>query len=424
VLDVVETLYRHGNLRLALECAERFNAVQAGLDAVNEFGALAALRLGDVVKALDLTKGLADAKRPNAIAIRGYCLARAGFGSGETLLREASQSADDDVRVQAAFRLALLYWHRGEESAAEAVINERLTGPAAEERSKRAFVLGWIEVRRRRYSVAALHLREAFVALAEAHVVDAWMTWHILQSLTILAFETIDFAAVRGLVIEEGSVGAEAMKPAFYATQNRAWLAMLSGKESDALELLQRSRGFANVPAAVASAEVDLSSYCRIRGWRDAAVGHLELAQRHLRLQKWSDANADERMALIDYATAAYELDPSSAGHAFIQYFSRELHTIVGLAFEGDPRVEALECMTRGIVEAAHGRKPSAERYLRNAVEAWRSLGYRVKEGTTSLMLHDLTGSAADLDVARRVARAAPRSWLATDVQKKLNQPA
>jgi DNA-binding NarL/FixJ family response regulator len=200
---------------------------------------------------------------------------------------------------------------------------------------------------------------------------------------------------------------------------NMSNIRLLEGRELEALEYLQRARAIAPCPALIAAVEVDLAAYHRLRGDRVTARDHLELARRHLGKTRWTDVNADQRMTLLEFAVEAYHLEPTAAGGPLMRFLSTDLKKRASLALERDGRVEAMELMARGVVDAVAGRRASARSILLEAREAWARIGYRYREITTLLLLHDLTGSPDDLEEARRAVEVAPRSWLYAEAEKR-----
>jgi DNA-binding CsgD family transcriptional regulator len=239
---------------------------------------------------------------------------------------------------------------------------------------------------------------------------------HVLSSIAV---ETLDLHALGMLTVREDAAGAEAREPLFHVLQNIGWLRMLDGDENGALVEFERARAIAPLPSLVAVAEVNRASYFRIRGELGSARTYLQLAGDALRGQRWSDANADERMTLLEYALEAYHLEPTSAGPTLTRYLSGSRKRRAALAFEHDRREQALELTARGALEAYHKRTAEAARLLGEALDIWGKVGYRYREALTALLLDDVSPREEIRDAARRATAGVPRSWLRREIDRR-----
>ena len=214
-------------------------------------------------------------------------------------------------------------------------------------------------------------------------------------------------------------LGRDAREPWFHAMQNRGWLLMLAGRQSDALNAFLAARVLATSPAAASVAEVNLASFYRILGAPAVAREHLHLARRQLRAQQWSRADPDERMTLLEFALEAQKLEPTSAGETLTRYLSSSRRRRGDLPLENDRRVAAIEAMARGSLEAIHERRSGALAAFGKALEIWSQLGYRYREAVTALLMHEVDGDEEHLAIAARALAVAPRSWLSAEVEQR-----
>jgi DNA-binding CsgD family transcriptional regulator len=408
---IVAGLYGRGDLRLALELAGTPAAGPLAL----RCAVRAALALGDYGAALDAANALAATGDAFALPLRAYAVARRHAPEAALAELQTLQShPDGDVAAEAAYRLALLAWNDGATGADTFDLVARAAETASGESLCRLQTMaGWLEVRRGRYAVGARHFRSALATYAQAELHDEWLRQRVLQAASSLAMEMLDFDVLRGLDVEHERLGHETREPAFWVTQNFGWLALLGGRRAAALGLFQRAGALAETPALRAAAEVNVAAYHRTGGALDAARDHLALARTHLRRQTWRIANADERVTLLDYAIEAYELDPFTAGEMLTLFLSSELRKTSNLAFENDRRVGAVELLARGVLEGIHGRPDAARPLLERCAAECNALGYRYKEALALSLLARISGDQAYADASRRVARAAPQSWLA-----------
>ena len=413
-------LYNRGDLSTALSVGE-FLASDSGADHETLLlAARAAVRLGEDERALALLAPLKAADYPGWRALEGFARAHSGdAAAGRRILREALGSKNAAERADAANRLALLEWNERKTEVAEEIVLEHLPSARGINRCNLRQMLGWIEVARERYTIAGRHFAQALEIYAGESLQDEWIRWRLLQGISIIALETLDFGLAPVEVSDDGEIGRDARAGATFALLNLGTLSLLEGREIDALERLQRARSLAPTRPLGAAAEVDLATYHRVRGDRVSARDHLELARRMLSKSRWTEADADERMTLLDFAIEAYYLEPTSAGGPLMRFLSSDLKRRSSLAFERDGRVTAMELMGRGVVEAIQGRRASARAILAEARDAWGRINYRFREIGTLLLEHDLSGRPEDLETARRAVEVAPRSWLYAEVEKR-----
>ncbi|MEA2718517.1 MAG: Bacterial regulatory protein luxR family [Candidatus Eremiobacteraeota bacterium] len=422
VAEVALEHFRAGDLRLAARLALAGVASGDPSPGLAELAARAAIRTGD---AAVLERAL-SAMRPSAHGdsrawMRAAFQARYGdVAEAVRVLRDALDSAPPGTRDEIAYHLAVGLWSLRDLEAAEAVVLRHLDNAQRFDAAALQQMLGWIEIARERYPFAGRHFAEALATLEAAGERDEWARARAMHALAVLALETLDLRALQQLTVGQGRVGAEACEPLFHTMQTIGWLRMLDGDESGALTEFERARALAPSPSLVAAAEVNRASYFRIRGESGAARSYLQLAGEALRGQRWADANADERMTLLEYALEAYQLEPTSAGPTLTRYLSGAQRRRAALAFENDRRVEAIELTARGALEAFHKRPRDAARLLRDALDIWGKIGYRYREAMTALLIDDIVpGDVNVRDAARRATASAPKSWLRREVDRR-----
>jgi DNA-binding CsgD family transcriptional regulator len=415
--------YRTGDLRLAARIALAALASGDTSAELAEMVGRAAIRTGDA----ELLEQALSAMRPQPngdprVWMRAAFLARYGDVLGAARdLRAALELAPPGVREEIAYHLALALWNLRDLETAESVVQRYIDGASGAHRALLQQMRGWIEIARERYPFAGRHFTDALGTLdAIVGEDDDWLRARIVQALSIVALETLDLDALQHLSLREGRVGAEACEPIFHTLQNVGWLRMLDGDESGALIEFERARAVAPTPALVAVADVNRAQYFRVRGELGAARTYLHLAEDAVAAQRWSEANADERITLLEYALEAYHLEPTSAGRTLMRYLSGTRTRRAGLAFENDRRVQATELTARGALEAFHKRPREAARLLREALDVWGKIGYRYREAQTALLLDDVApGDEEVRDAARRATVSAPKSWLRREVDRR-----
>ncbi|MGP6158636.1 MAG: LuxR C-terminal-related transcriptional regulator [Vulcanimicrobiaceae bacterium] len=408
-----------GDLLDAADLAESLAACSADSEAGLLLAARCSLRLGDGERILRLSKQL-----PKRFAwMEGVAHWRmADARRADPLFAEALEELGGDERSEAAFHFSVFLWSERRFDEAEAVVRAHLQSARGIWRASLEQMLGWIEVGRERFPVATRHFERALSSYAKSGERDERLHGRLLQAVSITALETIDLDLLAAVDVEPpADLGRDAREPWFHAMQNRAWLLMLAGKNSEALAAFLGARAIAPSAAATAVAEVNLASFCRIAGAPGVAREHLQFARKQLRTQPWSRADADERMTLIEYALEAQKLEPTSAGETLTRYLSSTRRRRGDLAFENndDRRVAALELMARGCLEAVHERRSSAVQTLGKALDVWSQIGYRYREAVTALLMHEVSNDPAYLAVAGRALASAPKSWLADEVRRR-----
>lgn len=354
-----------------------------------------------------------------AEGIEGALAGRAGNLSHAKALLEPLL-ADDPNDAHVAYDLALAYWNARRLDEADEIVRRSAESAIGLDRVALEQLRGWIEVRRERYAPALRSFDEALRLYADQDDRDAWLFARTLQAASALAMEMLDLPMLVRLEQDvRCEVDGEAREPLFHATQNIGWLVMLAGRAEDALELFTRARGLAPTPALASVAYLNIASYHRVTSNRAAALAYLHLARAELTAQRWSEANVDERMTLLEYALEAYHLEPHTAGPTLTRYLSQSAKRQGNLAFEDDPRVEAIELTARGLLEAIHRRPASAAGALHAAIALWARLGYRYREALSALLLHEIDGEDASLRVAERAASSVPNSWLRGEISRR-----
>jgi DNA-binding CsgD family transcriptional regulator len=414
--------FRSGDLRLAARLALAGIASGDPSPGLPELAARAAIRTGD---AEVLERALAAVVPSRDGDPRAWMRAafQARYGDVADAVRElraALSAAAPGMRHEVAYHLGVGLWRARDLEAAEAVVVDHASDARGVDAAALQQMLGWIEIARERYPFAGRHFADALATLDAAGDNDAWARARAMQALSIVAVETLDVRALQQLSVNPQRAGVDTAEPLYQTVQSIGWLRMLDGDESGALVEFERARALAPSPSLVAAAEVNRASYFRIRGESGAARIYLQLAGDALRGQRWADANADERMALLDYALEAYHLEPTSAGPTLTRYLSGTQRRKAALAFENDRRVQAIELMARGALEAFHKRPRDAVRLLREALDIWAKIGYRFREAMTALLIDDIMpGDEAVRDAARRATASVPKSWLRRDVDRR-----
>ena len=418
--------YRAGDLRLASRIALAGIACGDTSPELAEMAARTAVRTGDgdsLERALSAMHGSSGVES-SAWMRAAFTTRYRDAAEGVRALRDALASARPGTRHEIAYELALGLWMVRDLDEAESVVHRHAGDARGRQSALLQTMLGWIETARERYPFAGRHFADALAALDASGERDEWVRARILHALSVIALETLDLRALQQLRVSHEHIGEDVREALFHTYQNIGWLRMLDADAGGALIEFERARALAPSPSLVAAAELNRASYFRIRGEPGAARNYLELASGALRGQRWADANAGERMTLLEYALEAYHLEPTSAGATLTRYLcgtrTRTRTRRAGFALGSDRRVEAIELTARGVLEALHKRPRDAAGLLHKALDLWTKIGYRYREGITALLLDDVTpGNHAVRDAARRATASVPKSWLRREVDRR-----
>ena len=317
---LAENLAARGDLQDAAELAECLASTADDPQATLLIAIRCALRLGEGERLLRLAQQLPK----RLLWVEGVAHWRLGDARlAEQLLTEALAEVAGDEHCEAVFHLAVLLWSELRFDEAESAVRTHLPNARGLVRARLEQMLGWVEVSRERYPMAAGHFERALSTYTKAGERDERLHGRLLQAVSIGALETIDLDLLPSVDVEPpADLGRDAREPWFHAMQNRGWLLMLAGRQSDALNGFLAAHMLAASPAAASVAELNLASFYRILGTPAAAREHLHLARRQLRAQQWSRADPDERMTLLEYALEAQKLEPTSAGETLTRYLS------------------------------------------------------------------------------------------------------
>jgi DNA-binding CsgD family transcriptional regulator len=404
-----------GDLKDAADLAEAIAARQPDPDAALVLAARSLIRIGDGERVQRVSRGLSQ-KLAWVEASAYWCLH--DTTRAITLLERAvaeKRAGPDDI-----YALVIFLWSERKLDDAESLVLPALERADAHATSRLEQMLGWIELSREKYVLAGHHFKRALAYYERAGRRDEWFRGRLLQTLSTIAVETIDLDLQPQLsVTMPFDIGKEARAPWFYIMHNRGWLALLAGRQLDGAEAFSISRVLATSKATAALAEVTQANFFRLTACPSAAQSRLQLARRLVGKQQWTSANADERMALLEYVLEAAASDPRSASANLARYISGRKRRSPDLVLENDRRVVALELMAHGAVDAIEGRRASALRALEGALNHWTQLGFRYREALTLLRLHDINGNPRYLERALQAAASAPQSWLSADIVER-----
>lgn len=146
-------------------------------------------------------------------------------------------------------------------------------------------MLGWVEVPRERFPVAAPHFAQALSTYTKSGDRHERLHGRLLQVVSISALETIDLALLPSVDVEPPpDLGGDAREPRFHAMQNRGCLLMLAERQTDALNAFLTARALASSSGTASVAEMKIAELERAFGqpglfssrsmWPVRAVGY------------------------------------------------------------------------------------------------------------------------------------------------------
>jgi len=429
-LDRARAAWDAGEYGRVLELTANLNAVQREdrvAAAVFQARALLALdRPGEVAASLERAqkdaKSIADATLIQMLL--GAALTRTNQRKrGETLLDDAlstASRAEMPLVSEIGYYSALSRWSSNRLDDAEAIVESALPRAAGAARSRLLQLLGWIDIRRENYAVAAHQFTAALETLDKANRPDLKGRTRILQALGIISAETIDLRLGRLARKEYERVAwtEDTRIERFYVLENLTWLSLLEGDIGRAWDERQFALTLTVNSGHHASALISAARIAGIVGDRYSQKRYLELAGALLLRGDQVDLDIDRRLVMLSFISALPSADVETAHKVMSLYERTPLRRTDMLAFEGDRRVQAYEFQARGTIALAEGRRREAIDDLERSIDLWTRLGYRLRTAIIADDLRDATGDSSWAQAGLDALRNAPKAWLRSDLDR------
>jgi len=281
-------------------------------------------------------------------------------------------------------------------------------------------VQAWVEWQRGRYALATRRFLETIDLFASGRVSDEYLRSSTLVGLSHLSLETLNLDIFPRLRTE-----AQALVPTSTTAHRQTRLATffsslwaLAGDDTASYEALLGARRGEHRDFASIVAEIMLAGFHRRRGSTDAAILHLDLAERRLKSVDWSKADMEMRTSLLHFASEAASLLPAAAGSALTKALSLTGRRDPTLAFEHNEFAKGMAFLARGRIALARDKRADAISDIKTSYEIWHRGGFSYRSAFAAVDLAKLTGDEAVLSYLRSICREVPNSWLASETKR------
>ncbi len=247
---------------------------------------------------------------------------------------------------------------------------------------------------------------------------DVWSESSLLDNLSPLVAD-LDVPHVANRVRKHAESlpwSEETRIRAYNVYRSLGWSSALRGDLLTAMRDLREAHAFAPNAAWEIEALLDRSYLLRELGEWTAAQDRLDEAYRLAQSMDWTDADGEERLALLWLAE-------NMAGHKLVnattvveRYRAIRKPLDRRFAYATDKRFRGLELDALGAVEAMTGQRSRAIGMLHEARDLWIGLGFEWRAAKSARAIARISNSENDLAEAHKRAEPWPASWLARAV--------
>lgn len=350
---------------------------------------------------------------------RAYTKAR-NFDLAEAMLdtaQAAVNDAEDPRRSKIAFHRARLMWTTGNYDPQSDVIALALRNPDPAERLGAMVVRGGMHGGLENYRAQLEDLNAALrIYQQNAGECDLAFVAAALQTTLYLGFEMGEETAAR---LGESVFDAIEWTPEFevyrfLCVRGLAWTAFLEGESARAQWLFKDSKDVAPNDAWKVMAHVDRAFVARMNANEAWATEELYQAHALARTVDWQATRNEERMALMTLATMFAPIDMAQA-QRYVSTYTRlgndSLDPTISAAHE-PARAKAMQKYASGCVQSVLGNKDVAVHLLESAYGTFGEIEFAFRAALAAQALHDATGNATWLQMARAQAGKYPKSAL------------
>ncbi len=342
---------------------------------------------------------------------------------GEAMLENAASLAQRSAPQHAAevgYYRALSRWSSYRLDEAEAIVAAALPAAAGYARSRLLQLGGWIDIRRERYAAAGRAFTAALEELDESHVTDVKGRARILNALGCIAAETIDLRLGRLMrrAYERTAWSNDTRIERFHSLEYLSWLSLLEGNVERAWDERQLALNLTVDTSFHAIALISAAHVAGIVADRFSESRYLELAGTLLLRGDQIGLDIERRIAMLSFAAAAPAANVETARNVLALYERTAARRTEMLAFEGDRRVDAYEHWARGKLALAEGRSPQGIVELKQSLELWLDLSYRLRAAIAANDLRSATGVRGYAETGLDALRSSPNAWLRPALEK------
>jgi len=351
----------------------------------------------------------------------GAAYANTNYDStGRIRLDRALENAEpgSQLQIDAQFYKALLAWLEHEHRESEDLVTAQTRDGEPNNRARGHFLLSWIALRRRDVGRQVQELVSALNILDEAEEPDEYYRAKALRTLTTLGRELplVDesqrmrdtYAAIPwapGTRLEQ-----------FQTARNLGWIDALQGDELAAFRRFREASALAPSEHWRVICLTDRAYLARNTG--EKTFAHDVLLEAHEMAQhlSWHETQREERSSLFVLAELFATIDPALSQKYLAQFRSLQTSVMLGISYEGDPRMRAFAAYSSGKALLELGETAGGIAMLMEARDIFEAFHYGWRTALCALGLHKATGESRWLVEARQQIAPWPRSWIAREV--------
>ncbi|HEY1868716.1 MAG TPA: helix-turn-helix transcriptional regulator [Candidatus Cybelea sp.] len=342
------------------------------------------------------------------------------YVGGNRLIERALRvvSAPDPWYFEALHYRGLIAWMRQENAKAERDAVAELRSPDGNIRARARILLSWVAVRGGEILRQVDELQKALDEFESVEEPDQYHRANALFNLAVLCRELplSEVGERVRVVADELPWNAGLRLEQFHVTRLLAAMDELNGNELGAFAGFRKATRLAPSEHWSVLCLLHRASLARNTGETAFATEQLQEAHEIAQRVSWSEANGEERSALLVLAELFAYDDPAIAEQYLARF--RTLHNTVIpiLAYGNDPRVKGFESYSQGVAWLRIGDVDEGKAALTEAWSIFEDFNYDWRAALCALALYHVTNDHRWIARAARKIDPWPDSWIARRV--------
>lgn len=275
-------------------------------------------------------------------------------------------------------------------------------------------LLGWVAVKKERYREAGTYFMRALARLRALGEFELRSYARFVHAASVVACETADVPMGRKVrrAFEALAWPQSLRVERFNTLTNLRLLALIEGNLEAAWLAARDAVSCAPNNAYAAIGETNAAVVTRLCGDEYTAALQMARAWEILRKVRWSESDAEERVALTNFACEAARTMPVEARKALVLYVSLSGKANRANSLEKDRRIAASESWAAGRVAAAMGEREASVLHYGRALAVWQELGFTTRAAAVALDLYRITRRSALKAPIAALTALAPNAWV------------
>jgi len=365
-------------------------------------------------------------QRPFADALAGIALIRVGrLNEGRRRIIDAESGLDErapsDVRAETTYYVAQAAWALRDLEKATGLLKS-IARDSGLPYVRALDLRGYIASAQDDLASASRYHSLALSEYKRSSIIDVHLFCNLVAQVLLFGVELLDPFLVSQAEEDAASIAwSEAVsRPRYLIDFYAGKLALLRGDSSAAYDRFEACTQIRDSSSQRGIAFLELSALEALVDEPFAASKWRERAMSVLRGIVWSDADADQRMALLLTCDAASTIgDVSSGSGALVRYLSASPPKGKPTAFSSDSRTRAFEWKARGHVASLQGDQDAAVKWFERAYSEFRRLRMEYRCVLVALELRRLGGERYSADLVR-LREAYPAALVARSFEAAL----